>query len=259
MPGIENDVGWSSIYSYKDYVDSQKVRTPNQSLGKDDFLSLLVAQMQYQDPLQPTSDTEFVAQLAQFNSLEQMNALNNTMTMFQSYSLTGKYVYGQKTLGNGAKEEVAGFVKAVINDKGEAWALIGDVYIKCTEITEVYDGATATGENPLLSNIGLIGKYVEGSVEVPTGQVDENGKVLFQTVPLKGVVARIAADSKDGMTAYLEDGSKLPLSNIVDVRAAAPEAELLEEPVIPEIPEETEIPVIPEAPEEPEIPEIPEP
>jgi len=259
MPGIENDVGWSSIYSYKDYVNSQKIRTPNQSLGKDDFLSLLVAQMQYQDPLQPTSDTEFVAQLAQFNSLEQMNTLNNTMAVFQSYSLTGKYVYGQKNLGNGTKEEVAGFVKAVINDKGEAWALVGDVYIKCSEITEVYDGATATGENPLLSNISLIGKYIEGQIEVPTGEVDENGKALFTTEPIKGIVTRIAADGKDGMTAYLEDGSKIPLANIVDVRAAGPEPELPTEPVVPEIPEEPVLPELPTEPEEPEVPEIQEP
>lgn len=49
------------------------------ALGKDAFLQLLVTQMQYQDPLEPTADTEFISQLAQFSSLEEMQNLNNSL------------------------------------------------------------------------------------------------------------------------------------------------------------------------------------
>jgi len=48
-------------------------------LGKDDFLQLLVTQMTNQDPLEPMSDTEYIAQLAQFSSLEQLQNLNTNM------------------------------------------------------------------------------------------------------------------------------------------------------------------------------------
>ncbi len=50
------------------------------SLGKDDFLKLLTTQLQQQDPTQPMDNTAFVAQLAQFSSLEQMNNVNDTLT-----------------------------------------------------------------------------------------------------------------------------------------------------------------------------------
>jgi flagellar basal-body rod modification protein FlgD len=48
-------------------------------LGKDDFLKLLIAQMKHQDPLNPASNTEFVAQLAQFSALEQMTTMNTNL------------------------------------------------------------------------------------------------------------------------------------------------------------------------------------
>ena len=48
-------------------------------LGKDDFLQLLITQMTNQDPLEPMSDTEYIAQLAQFSSLEQLQNLNDNM------------------------------------------------------------------------------------------------------------------------------------------------------------------------------------
>ncbi|PRR70263.1 hypothetical protein MHLNE_07680 [Moorella humiferrea] len=71
-------------------------------LGKDDFLKLLAAQLRNQDPLNPMSNTEFIAQMAQFSVLEQMYNLNENFSllrqelqesmMLQAVSLMGKEV-----------------------------------------------------------------------------------------------------------------------------------------------------------------------
>ena len=75
----------------------QKTKKSGADLGKDDFLLLLVTQMQYQDPLDPADNTEYVAQLAQFSELEQMTNLNSTTTNTSAYSLVGKDVLVRQT------------------------------------------------------------------------------------------------------------------------------------------------------------------
>lgn len=58
-----------------------------QTLGKDAFLQLLVTQMQHQNPLDPQDNSEFVAQLAQFSSLEGITSLNDSVN-----AITGPWV-----------------------------------------------------------------------------------------------------------------------------------------------------------------------
>ena len=64
----------------------------NGKLGKEDFLKLLVAQMRYQDPLEPMKDSEFVAQTAQFSSLEAQLDINASMTAVQTMGMMGRNI-----------------------------------------------------------------------------------------------------------------------------------------------------------------------
>lgn len=64
--------------------------TPGSDLGKDEFLRLLVTQLQNQDPVNPMDSSQFASQLAQFNSVEQLINVNDTLSaMIQSQELIG--------------------------------------------------------------------------------------------------------------------------------------------------------------------------
>src|SRR5690554_6830841 len=66
-------------------ADKTDNKNEAQVLGKDDFLKLLITQLRHQDPMNPIEDKDFIAQLAQFSSLEQMQQLTTTMnTMMDS-------------------------------------------------------------------------------------------------------------------------------------------------------------------------------
>jgi flagellar basal-body rod modification protein FlgD len=86
-------------------------RTPTQTLGENDFLKLLAVQLQQQDPMKPMDDTAFIAQTAQFTSLQQMSQLNQQQQMLTGSSYIGRNVTVQNTDGT----EVTGLVTALDN------------------------------------------------------------------------------------------------------------------------------------------------
>lgn len=108
-------------------------------LDKDDFLMLLVTQMKYQDPLEPESNTEYVAQLAQFSSLEQMENLNNTTTNTSAYTLVGKQVRIQETSDTGAEKETQGMVEYVKMENGKPYVSVNGEMYSYDDIVEVID------------------------------------------------------------------------------------------------------------------------
>ncbi len=87
---------------------TNKLGTSN--LDKDSFLQLLVCQMQNQDPLNPSTDTEFVSQLATFSQLEQLQNLSSTSEKSQAFSLVGKEVVLTTEDSSGATKYVTGKV-----------------------------------------------------------------------------------------------------------------------------------------------------
>lgn len=87
-------------------------RTGNKNLGKDEFLQLLVAQMKNQDPINPMDGTQFAAQLAQFNSVEQLINLNSGMQ-----ALAESQQMMNSGLSNAMAASLAGKTVRALSDK----------------------------------------------------------------------------------------------------------------------------------------------
>lgn len=198
-PSVSEQTG---IRSYEEYVQTRKVKS---ELGKDDFLALLAAQLQYQDPLEPTKDTDFIAQLAQFSTLQMMDDLTNTMTTYQYYSLTGQYVYAEVRLDTGEDVAIEGIVDCVIMKDGKAYAQVGDYMLDCSKISAVIN-KDVTSNNGLLSSTQLIGKSISANI------YDDEGNAT----PVTGKCTRVAIE-KQVLVAYLDSGDKVHKVGIGDI------------------------------------------
>ena len=109
------------------------------SLGKDDFLQLLVAQMKYQDPMEPTSNTEYIQQYATYSELEQMMNMSETMDLQRASGLVGQMVHVEFTTEGGIDKSIEGIVDYVYYESGTPFVSIGGELYKAEDVTSVYD------------------------------------------------------------------------------------------------------------------------
>ena len=102
-------------YNKKLDAELRQGRIASKELGKDDFLKLLMAQMTNQDPTSPMENTEFIAQMAQFSSLEQMTNMSQNFDRMASMINSSE---AQSMLGRtvqidlGAEQSTTGVVEA---------------------------------------------------------------------------------------------------------------------------------------------------
>lgn len=99
------------------------------SVGQSDFLQILSAQMQYQDPLEGLDSTQYVSQLAQFSSLEQMQNLNSSFALLierQDLLLVSQWIGKEVTAIDEEEEMITGVVDGFRVKEGEIYFLIDD-------------------------------------------------------------------------------------------------------------------------------------
>ena len=143
MPTAVSDS--SSATASNAATSSSSKKAASNSLGKDDFLKLLVTQLSNQDPLSPMDNTAFIAQMAQFSSLEQMQNMNTSTLATQANGMIGKIV----TWTDNDNVTQAGIVNAVKYVTGKSPSLIvtntsGTTNIEVSAVTEVANMPTTT-------------------------------------------------------------------------------------------------------------------
>jgi len=114
------------VDAFNKSLNAGKTAAAGGDMGKDEFLKILITQLSHQDPTQPMQDKEFIAQMAQFSSLEQMTNVASEiskvaalLTRGQAVSLLGKVVEIAAGSGivQGTVDEVSGgeFPQILVN------------------------------------------------------------------------------------------------------------------------------------------------
>lgn len=110
-------------------------------LGKDSFLKLLVTELRHQDPTRPMEDREFIAQMAQFSTLEQMTNLNNEVKSLlsssrssEAYGVLGREI---ESLDTATNKRVSGTVTSVFYRGDELVLKVGNEEVLMRNVTSV--------------------------------------------------------------------------------------------------------------------------
>jgi flagellar basal-body rod modification protein FlgD len=108
----------------------------NQKLGQEEFLKLLITQLTNQDPLSPQDDKEFLAQMAQFSTVEGVGEMSKAMYQLQGASLIGRTVDATVASASGT-DQITGVVKAVYFKGNEVHFTVNDRDVTLSQISQV--------------------------------------------------------------------------------------------------------------------------
>ncbi|MCP3979366.1 MAG: hypothetical protein GY716_08560 [bacterium] len=203
------------------------------TLGRDDFLQLLIAQLENQDPMQPAKDTEFVAQLSTFSSLEQLIDANDNLQSLavgqdnlinsQALTLIGKdalvEVGDEISITNGSAERLVYALpktaqSATLTIFGEDGNPVRAIELETTadgRVTLDWDGMDGAGE-PLSD-----GTY---RFEVQATDLDGEpmGIAMFKALPIDGVSFGAAG------IVLVSGDREIPFEQILEIRAGQPQS-----------------------------------
>ena len=196
-----------------------------QVLGQDDFLKLLMAQMQNQDPTQPTDDTQFVAELAQFSSVEQMTDMNDTMNQLlvaqasanqtADANLVGKTVkYNSSTVTVGATTPVqlGGTLSGAASD---VTATITDSNGKVVRTIDFGSAAAGNWKGNWDGTDSNGNAVAPGNYTVSLSATDSSGNPLTTTTQTSGVISGVNFSS--GAAQLVVNGQTITMSNVIEI------------------------------------------
>jgi flagellar basal-body rod modification protein FlgD len=194
-------------------------------LGKEDFLNLLITQLQNQDPLNPTDSTEFTAQLAQFSSLEQLTNVNDNLEELQKYeasinnsqavTLIGKEITAKgnslsltadKQVGCdfSIEESAAMVVVSIYDSTGEFVKSFKKENLEAGEHTLFWDGTNEDDK-----------RMAEGAYTFELQASDTKGKDIKTTTFFSGTVDKVTFDNNQ---AYLiSKTQKIAIGDVIRV------------------------------------------
>ncbi|MCI5955188.1 MAG: flagellar hook capping protein [Lachnospiraceae bacterium] len=192
-------------------------KSNNDSMDKDAFLQLLVAQMKYQDPLEPTSNTEYISQYAQFSQVEQMQNMAASTDLSRATALVGQEVYIKTTTSSGETKYVQGKVDYVVYENGNAYLSIDEQLYSLDDLDTVADKDYLNAYNKAYDFTVKLNKLPNvGAVDTSDGdEIDELEKIYNEMSEYEK--SFVAEDTVKNLNKYIE--------KLKEVRMAAGEEE----------------------------------
>ncbi len=175
----------------------------------DDFLSLMVAQLQNQDFMNPVDDTQYVTQLAQFATMQQMQEMATYMKTNYVMSLVGKNVTAAKFTISGELQKETGTVEKISLVNNEYTVFVNGKQFSLEQIMEINSSSSSDNQEDPGQKEYLL-SLIDKTVTVQ--RRDKDGK---PTEKLTGVVERISTEK--GKYQVRVDGEWYPLSDVLEV------------------------------------------
>lgn len=203
--------------------------TSKTSLGKDDFLKLMMAQLKYQDPLNPMDGTEYATQLAQFSSLEQLTNMNTSLNT----SINANYLLAQSVNNTMAVSLIGKEIKlsgSTINYNGESNINLGytlpsdakkvtvNIYDSSGKLVKSVEESNSSNGTHKLSwdftdNSG--NKLSKGSYKYEVKATDYSNNSLTTEIFKYGVISSVKYE--EGGTKIIVGNSAYSLSDVAEV------------------------------------------
>lgn len=216
--GIDNIIGPTGATGAQSQTSSMK------SVGKDEFMKLLLAQLKNQDPLKPMDGTDFAAQLAQFSSLEQLKNLNTTLETQSVNQMTLGYsqsvnMIGKEAVANSGNTVTANGQTAELNYRlaKNATNVTVSVMDKNGKLVKTWDeSAKAAGMNSVTWDCSGVEK---GDYTYRINASDSAGAPVTADTMTTGMVT--AVHFRGNQILVTLNGLEVPFSNIIEIRKPA--------------------------------------
>jgi flagellar basal-body rod modification protein FlgD len=210
---------------------TKEAATSSSVLGKDEFLKLLISQLQNQNPLEPMNDQEYVAQMAQFSSLEQLQNMNSTLSQNMQYNMLlsqtinntmATSLIGKEITADSDSVGITSGSGADITFKSSSFALSGTVTITDENgnvVRSLQVSNLQSGDNSIHWNgkDDLGNSVASGDYTYQINLTDTNGQAVTVSNYRTGRVDSVKY--VDGQAYLLVDGAYIPLAQVREVNA----------------------------------------
>lgn len=218
---INGSLGFSTLK--QDY-------TPSMELEKEDFLNLLVTQLQNQDPMEPMTNQEYISQMTQFSMLEQSRNMNANLALLQMYQASLNNVQAVSLIGKTIKVEGD---TLTLKDGETNSSLLYDLDADGEVTIDIYN---EDGEKVATKKIGMQStgdhefnwdgtdddgnKLPDGEYSFKVNVADEEGNKTQMTTYIRGEITGVSF--KDNITYLKVGGKEYPLSAILEILSENP-------------------------------------